>query len=120
MGLFYVFGTVVFTVFGQLVLKWRVNLHGDLPDAFVEKLTFLLKLFLDPWVVSGFVSAFVASLFWMAAISKLELSFAYPFMSSAFVLVLFLSVFLFNEALTWQKLAGLTLIVAGLVISSQG
>jgi multidrug transporter EmrE-like cation transporter len=120
MGLLYVIGTVFFTVYGQLVLKWRVGLHGDLPRPFVEKVVFLFSLFGDLWVVSGFAAAFTASLFWMAAISKLELSFAYPFMSSAFVLVLFLSVFLFNEALTWQKITGVLLIVTGLVVSSQG
>lgn len=120
MGLFYVFGTVVFTVYGQLILKWRVNLHGELPPGALDKLVFLLRLFLDLWVVSGFAAAFIASLFWMAAISKLQLSFAYPFMSSAFILVLLFSVALFNEALTWQKVAGVAFIVTGLVISSQG
>ncbi len=52
--------------------------------------------------------------------TKLELSFAYPFMSAAFVLVFLFSVFLFQEAVNWQKIVGLAFIVLGIIISSRG
>lgn len=77
----------------------------------------MFKLFLDPWLLSGFAAAFVASLFWMAAMTRFELSFAYPFMSLSFVLVFFLSVFIFGEAFTWGKVLGLALIIAGIIVT---
>jgi len=40
-------------------------------------------------------------------------------MSLAFVLVFLLSVVLFNEAVTWQKVLGLSLIVAGIIVTSR-
>jgi multidrug transporter EmrE-like cation transporter len=117
----YLFATVSLMVYGQLVLKWRIGfVETALPDNLPAKLLFLGKMLLDPWVMSGFCAAFLASLFWMAAISKLELSYAYPFMSLAFVLVLFLSAVFFHESINWQKLVGMGLIVAGIVVSSQG
>ena len=58
----YIFGTIFFTVYGQLVIKWRIPNYGHLPEQTIEKIIFLLKLFLDPFILSGFVSAFVASL----------------------------------------------------------
>ena len=119
MGYFYVFITILFTVYGQLVLKWQINQVGQLPVDLNQKVIFLIKLLLNPWVLSGFVSAFVAALAWMAAMTKLDLSHAYPFMSLAFVLVLFLSVFFFNEPLTWPKIAGMALIVGGILVGSQ-
>jgi len=78
-----------------------------------------LKLLFDPFIFSGFASAFVASLFWMAALSKFELSFAYPFMSLSFVLVFGISVLLFNDAVTMSKIVGLVFIVLGIFISSR-
>lgn len=51
--------------------------------------------------------------------TKFEISYAYPFMSSAFVLVFILSVFLFQETITWQKIIGLLLIVAGIIVTSR-
>ena len=119
MGYFYIFGTIFFTVYGQIVLKWRMNGMGSLPDGTGDKIIFLIKVLFDPWVFSGFFAAFIASFFWMAAMTKFDISFAYPFMSSAFVLVFLLSVILFDEVVTWQKVAGLLLIVAGIVVTSR-
>lgn len=119
MGYFYIFGTIFFTVYGQLILKWRISAVGSLPTELVDKVVFLCKLLFDPFIFSGFLSAFVASFFWMAAMTKFELSYAYPFMSGAFVLVFILSVLLFNEVVTWQKIVGLTFIVIGIFITSR-
>ncbi len=120
MGYFYIFGTIFFTVYGQIVLKWRINgIGGTLPESFSDKVFFLIKLLFDPWVFSGFFAAFIASFFWMAAMTKFDISYAYPFMSSAFVLVFLLSVILFQETVTWQKIIGLLLIVAGIIVTSR-
>ena len=119
MGYLYIFGTIFFTVYGQIILKWRINGVGSLPENFTDKIFFLLKLLFDPWIFSGFIAAFIASLFWMAAMTKFDISYAYPFMSSAFVLVFLLSVILFHEPITWQKIIGLLLIVAGITVTSR-
>lgn len=119
MGYFYIFGTIFFTVYGQLILKWKIDRAGSPPEAGVEKLIFLFKLLLDPIILSGFLSAFIASLFWMAAMTKFNISYAYPFMSLSFVLVFVLSIFLFQEPVTMQKVIGLALIVLGIIVTSQ-
>lgn len=122
MGFLYIAGCVFFTVYGQLILKWRMNLQlSPMPDATADKILYLMKLIIfDPFILSGLFSAFLASLFWMAAMTKFSLSFAYPFMSSAFVIVMFFSVFLFGETLNSFKLIGTGLIVMGLFVLSQG
>lgn len=119
MGYLYIFGTILFTVYGQLILKWRIVKYGTLPEALSEKIIFLFKLLFDPFIFSGFAAAFIASFFWMAAMTKFDVSYAYPFMSGAFVLVFLFSVFLFNEPITWQKLLGLLLIIAGIIVTSR-
>ena len=119
-GYLYIALTILFTVYGQIVLKWQVSQAGPLPAPFGARLAFLFELLLNPWIVSGFVAAFLASLCWMAVMTKLPLSHAYPFMSLAFVLVMFLSAFIFHEPLTWAKTLGMVCIVAGIVVSSQG
>jgi len=119
-GYFYIFGTIFFTVYGQIVLKWRMNGIGALPEGGVsDKIIFLIKVLFDPWVFSGFFAAFIASFFWMAAMTKFDISYAYPFMSGSFVLVFLLSVLLFNEPITWQKVTGLLLIIAGIIVTSR-
>lgn len=119
MGYFYIAGTIIFTVYGQLMLKWRISAYGALPDGFYEKCVFLFKLVFDPYIFSGFFAAFIASFFWMAAMTKFDVSYAYPFMSGAFVIVFVLSVMLFQEPITWQKIIGLCLIVTGIIVTSR-
>lgn len=120
MGHLYIFGTIFFTVYGQLIIKWRIGAYGALPEAGGEKLIFLLKLFLDPFIFSGFASAFLASMCWMAAMTKFELSYAYPFMGFTFVLVFLFSLAFMSETFSLYKLIGLSLIVLGIFISARG
>lgn len=119
MSYIYIALTIIFTVYGQIVIKWQASNAGPFPEDFNDKLLFLLRLVFNPWVLSGLAAAFLASLAWMAAMTKFDLSHAYPFMSLAFVLVLFLSAFFFNEPLTFSKIAGMALIVGGILVGSQ-
>lgn len=116
----FIFVTIGLTVYGQLVLKWRIAQLGPLPAEWVDKLKFLLRLLLDPAIFSGFAAAFMASLAWMAAMTKFDLSHAYPFMSLNFVVVLLLSGWLLSEPMTIQKALGVGLIVLGTVVAARG
>src|SRR5450755_2143910 len=93
----YIVATIGFTAYGQLILKWRIRDFGVLPTEPLEKLKFLFLLLFDPAIFSAFAAAFLASLAWMAAMTKFDLSHAYPFMSLTFVVVLLLSGWLLSE-----------------------
>lgn len=120
MGYVFIGLTIVFTVYGQLILKQQVNTVTVHPTG-IELIPFYLKfIFLRPLVLSGFISAFLASLAWLAALSKFELSFAYPFMSLNFVVVTALSIFFFGEHMNLSKFLGLALICIGVLIVGRG
>ncbi|SCY38345.1 EamA family transporter [Flavobacterium caeni] len=117
-GYLYILGTLVFTVYGQIILKWRLgNLQIVLPESNLDKVWYLVKLLFDPFIFSGFASAFVASLFWMAAMTKFEITQAYPFMSLAPALVFVIGIYFLGETFTIGKLAGLALIIAGTIVT---
>lgn len=118
-GYLYVATTIVFTVYGQLIVKWQVDNAGAFPEGGADKLHFLLKLVLNPWVISVFVGAAVAAVAWMAALTRFELSRAYPFVSLSFVIVLIASAIFFGEALNVWKVLGVALIFVGLAVGSQ-
>lgn len=115
-----VFTTVLLTVAGQFLLKWQVLRAGPLPGGAAERLQFVGKLLLNPWVLSAFAAAFLASLTWMLAMTRLQLSHAYPMTALTFVLVVLGSAVFFHEPVTPLKLAGLLLIVIGICVGSQG
>jgi len=120
MNYFYILVTILFTVYGQLIIKWQMEKAGQLPHIPIEKIIFLLQMFFNPWILSAFLSAFVASLCWMAAMTKFDLSYAYPFMSLSFVFVLILSSLFFHETITAAKVLGVIFIMAGIIIGARG
>lgn len=116
----YILATLVFTVYGQLVLKWQIAGAGPMPVAMPDKLAFLLKQLLNPWIVTGFVAAFLASLAWMAAMTRFDLNYAYPFMSLAFIIVMIFSILFLGESVTTPRVVGTLLVMAGLVVAARG
>jgi drug/metabolite transporter (DMT)-like permease len=110
-------GTILLTVYGQIVFKWQGDKLSEFPDHFSDRLLYIFKLLINPWIFSSFGAAFLASLLWLGALRQMDLSVAYPFMSLSFVLVMFTSAVLLGEALTLTKVLGAFIIVLGLVIS---
>ncbi|MCZ8114213.1 EamA family transporter [Silanimonas sp.] len=109
--------TIAFTVYGQVVLKWQMGVLA--PQGLPNRPADLLAVLLTPWVISAFFAAFLASLCWMGALSRLPLSKAYPFMALSFPTVAVLAVLLFHEELNTPKILGTSLIVLGAIILSR-
>ena len=116
----YILGTILFTVYGQMVVKWQVNLAGPMPTEIAERSVFMLKLLFNPWILSSLTGAFLAFLCWVGAMTKFELSYAYPFTSLSFVLVLVMSTLFFRESVSISKVLGIAFILAGIFLGSRG
>lgn len=108
--------TILLTVYGQLILRWQVSAAGAPPADPLGRVSFLCGLLLQPWILSAVLATFLAGLSWMLALTRFELSYAYPWMVVNYVLVLALGIALFGEHLNAGKILGTLLVVAGLVI----
>lgn len=108
--------TVLLTVYGQIMIKMRVLHAGAMGNDLGDKLFFLAKILLDPWVLSGLLGAFLAGFSWMAAMTRLQLSVAYPFTSLAFILIVVLSAGFLHETIKPMQLGGIGLVIFGLII----
>lgn len=117
---FYIFFTVLFTVYSQLVMRWQVGKVGALPADLMGKAQFIAVLLLNPWVISGVVATFLAGVTWMMAMTKFQLSYAFPFVSLNYVLVMLASAFFFGEPLTANKILGLIAILIGIFVIARG
>jgi multidrug transporter EmrE-like cation transporter len=95
---------------GQVCLKLGVNQLG----AGVGVLGVLRGIF-TPYVFSGFVCYGLSSIVYLMALQKLDLSYAYPFVALSFVMVTLLSWWLLDETLPLLRVAGLVLIMGGVL-----
>lgn len=119
MGYLYIFLTILFTIYGQIILKWRINfLNWKVQETGIFEIVIeYLKLLIDPYILSGFIAAFIASIFWILTMTKFELTFAYPFMSISPALVFLFGIFFLQETFTYGKILGLILIIIGIIIT---
>lgn len=116
----YILGTVLFTVYGQIVLKWQMSRVGALPAPASEKVLVLGRLLLNPWIIMCVLAGLLALVSWMAALTRFQLTYAYPFVSTTFALVLILSAMVSGESLTIAKIAGVALIMLGVFVGARG
>ena len=78
----------------------------------------IVKMFLVPNIIVGIGCYGISTIFWILALSKFDLSYAYPFLSIGYVLILVVSFFIFHESITVLKVVGVGAIIAGLVLIS--
>ncbi len=117
----YIFLSLFFALCSQLIIKWKMNgISLENKNGLIEKFVFAFSLLLNPFIMLSIGFTLLSGLSWMIAMTKFELSYAYPFTALGYVLVTLFSYFLFNEALTWQKLTGSLFIVMGIFIVSRG
>ncbi|MBL8162737.1 MAG: multidrug resistance protein [Anaerolineae bacterium] len=97
---------------GQLTLKAAMNSLGSLQLS-VET---LVRMATSPLLLVGVAIFGISTLLWLFALAKADLSFAYPFLSLTYIVVLFGGAILFHEAVTPMRVIGFAVIVTGVWI----
>jgi multidrug transporter EmrE-like cation transporter len=112
--------TVVLVVYGQLIIKWRVeHLAGLLPES-GDGWSRLWNYMTDPFVISAYLAALGGSVAWVLVVERYDLSMAFPiYVGLTIALVALGGSLLFGEALSWQRVISISLILAGVVIGSR-
>ena len=119
---------ILFTAFtnaaAQIMLKQGMISLGPLapdgPATAFSLVALVLKVVFTPWVFFGLVTFVISMASHLFVLSKVELSFAYPFLSLAYVAVALASWWLFTEDLNVWRVGGIALICAGTVLIAQG
>lgn len=116
----YILLTVFFAVSSQLIIKWQMKSYSfEGFENIFEKFYFALGLLLNPFILLSIIFTLLSGLSWMIAMSKFDISYAYPFTALGFVLILFFSHMLFNETISVYKHIGIAFIVIGIFIISR-
>lgn len=105
---------IVLTTASQLLIRWQVGLTA--PGASGNRLDFIVSMLLNPWVWAAIVATFLAGLAWMLALTRLELTYAFPFTGVTFALILFAGAFVFGEHVGVARILGTALVLLGLVV----
>jgi len=106
---------VIIGVFGQLFMKRGMNSIGniDLNELFSPR---IFSIVFQRYVFLGIVLYILASIIWLAVLSKAELSFAYPLIGIGYIFTSVLAWLFFGEKLTLIRFLGILLICGGVYL----
>ncbi len=111
--------SVLLNVIGQVFIKSGTKTLGIVDFAHSGIVGELIRVFSNGYIWAGLITYGIGTLFWISALSKSDLSYAYPFLALGYVLVIIVSYFLFKEPFTVYKVIGIALIVLGLIVISR-
>lgn len=107
---------VVLNAAAQLLLKAGTNAVGRFEFVAQNIGPVALRLALEPHILGGVLCYFVSLIVWVMGLSRIEVSIAYPMLSLGYVINAFAAWQLLGESLSAQRLAGIGLIVAGVLV----
>jgi drug/metabolite transporter (DMT)-like permease len=106
-------------VAGQTAIKIGVNQPGS--SAASSGIFSLVRMILgSPLVLIGLLLYGIGALAWIAVLSRMDLSYAYPFLALNFVLITLVSVLFLGESVPGIRWFGLAFICVGIVLVAQG
>ena len=107
---------VLLNAAAQLLLKAGTNAVGHFEFSAANIVPVGLRLALEPFILSGVACYVVSLVVWIMALSRVEVSIAYPMLSIGYVINAVAAWYLFGEALGALRLTGIGFIIVGVFL----
>jgi multidrug transporter EmrE-like cation transporter len=104
---------VLLNAAAQLLLKAGTNSIGHFEFSVANAVPIGLKIATEPHILGGLACYAVSVVVWIMALSRVEVSVAYPMLSIGYVVNAAAAYFLFGEAVSVQRLVGIGIIIVG-------
>ncbi|MBL8539923.1 MAG: EamA family transporter [Betaproteobacteria bacterium] len=107
---------VLLNAAAQLLLKAGTNSVGAFDFSLANAVPVGWQLATEPHIVGGLACYVVSVVVWIMALSRVEVSIAYPMLSVGYVVNALAAWYLFGEAVTPTRLAGIAIIIVGVFV----
>ncbi|NLE75699.1 MAG: EamA family transporter [Chloroflexi bacterium] len=115
----YILVSVIAGAVGQVLLKKGMTTLGPVTLSFGQLPYLFWRIATNLHVVVGLLIYVGGVVFWLAALSRVDLSYAYPFASLSYVLMLGASWLLFGENISAIRLLGTLVVGLGVLLISR-
>jgi multidrug transporter EmrE-like cation transporter len=104
---------VVLNAVGQLLLKAGSRAIADVSFSWNHAWLIAERIALNPPILAGLMCYAISVVVWILALSRVQVSIAYPMLSVGYVINAIAAWFLFGEDLNTTRMAGIGVIIAG-------
>ncbi len=110
---------VLLNAFAQILLKKGMLGIGYFEFHFQHFIPIVKKVTINPYILSGLASYVISVAIWLLVLARVEVSYAYPFLSVGYVVVTVMGYFIFQENLSWMRVFGIAVIIVGVLLLSR-
>jgi len=110
---------VMLNAAAQILLKIGMNRIGHFDVTLANAWPIGLQLATNLPILGGLACYVISVLVWMVVLSRVEVSFAYPFVSLGYVVTAIIAYAWLGEAVGPMRLAGIAVIMAGVFMVSK-
>ncbi|MDE2118804.1 MAG: EamA family transporter [Betaproteobacteria bacterium] len=114
-----IFTGVMLNVAAQLLIKAGTNAVGYFEFSRENILPIGLRLATEPHIVGALFCYGLSVVIWILALSRVQVSIAYPLLSMGYVVNAVAAWWFFNEAFNPSKVVGIGVIILGVIIISR-
>lgn len=115
-----IFISITIATAGQLLLKIGMDQVGQIGfENLNHLLPTLIQIFTTPVILVGLLCYVFSALGWLAVLSRLDLSYAYPMLAIMYVLIPLASRIFLGEAIPPLRWLGIIVVVVGVLIVSR-
>jgi multidrug transporter EmrE-like cation transporter len=107
---------VLLNACAQLALKLGMMRVGPVDFSSRRPLELAISVLLNVWVLAGLTCYVLSVGLWMVVLSRVEVSFAYPFLSLGYVVTALVAYFYFGENVSTMRISGIGLICVGVAM----
>jgi multidrug transporter EmrE-like cation transporter len=104
---------VMLNAAAQLLLKAGSRAISDVAFNFANRWTLVERIALNPPILAGLACYVVSVVFWILALSRVDVSIAYPMLSVGYIVTAVAGWLVFSEAVSVARVAGIFIIIAG-------
>lgn len=119
-AILFVLGAVLLNTVGQIVMKAGATSLASLNFSLSNLPQVFLTILKSPLMMSALTLYGLSAVVWIMALSKMDLSQAYPMTSIGYILTALIGVMAFGEVMTLNRLVGLGLILIGVLVLARG
>lgn len=110
---------VLLNAAAQLLLKAGTNAIGHFEFHLENILPIGMKIAFQPFILGGLSCYVVSVVVWILALSRVQVSMAYPMLSIGYVVNAVIAYYWLGEAVSPMRLAGIGVIIVGVYIVSR-
>ena len=107
---------VLLNAAAQLCLKQGMRQVGHFAFSLANLAPISFKVAVNPFVFAGLTCYVVSVVVWLLALSRVEVSYAYPLLSVGYIVTAFAGQLFFDEALGPMRWAGILVICLGVIL----